>query len=188
MAEWRHTFLSLRDSLFGWLYSNQRTYLQKAEPAAFLTGILNVLWRHLVCWQMTPFSFGESKWMRNLDRNSVRKCSWLCLNISRFIFRIASQGPNFLCHTNFIPLSSSFLNLTRSSNLGQNAKLHPSHHSKRRFRSISILTDFWQLFRGLGYGITGCGVFKAGVQNWKGFCIKINCSQMKLLNFENWTQ
>ena len=37
------------------------------------------------------------------------------------------------------------------------------------------------------YGITGCGVFKAGIQNWKGFCIKINCSQMKLLNFENWT-
>ena len=21
----------------------------------------------------------------------------------------------------------------------------------------------------------GCGVFKAGTQNWKGFCIKINC-------------
>ena len=38
-----------------------------------------------------------------------------------------------------------------------------------------------------GYGITGCGVFKAGIQNWKGFCIKINCSQMKLLDFENWT-
>ena len=37
------------------------------------------------------------------------------------------------------------------------------------------------------YGITGWGVFKAGIQNWKGFCIKINCSQMKLLNFENWT-
>ena len=33
------------------------------------------------------------------------------------------------------------------------------------------------------YGITGYGVFKAGKQNWKGFCIKINCSQMKLLNF-----
>ena len=37
------------------------------------------------------------------------------------------------------------------------------------------------------YGITGCGIFKAGIQNWKGFCIKINFSQMKLLNFENWT-
>ena len=37
------------------------------------------------------------------------------------------------------------------------------------------------------YGITGCGVFKVGIQNWKGFSIKINCSQMKLLNFENWT-
>ena len=37
------------------------------------------------------------------------------------------------------------------------------------------------------YGITGGGVFKAGTQNWKGFCIKINCSQMKLSNFENWT-
>ena len=40
---------------------------------------------------------------------------------------------------------------------------------------------------GVYYGITGCGVFKAGIQNWKGFSIKINCSQMKLLNFENWT-
>ena len=39
----------------------------------------------------------------------------------------------------------------------------------------------------LQYGITGCGIFKAGIQNWKGFCIKINCSQRKLLNFENWT-
>ena len=39
----------------------------------------------------------------------------------------------------------------------------------------------------VNYGITGCGVFKAGIQNWKGFCLKINCSQMKLLNFENWT-
>ena len=37
------------------------------------------------------------------------------------------------------------------------------------------------------YGITGCGIFKAGIQNWKGFCIKINCSQTKLLTFENWT-
>ena len=37
------------------------------------------------------------------------------------------------------------------------------------------------------YGITGCGIFKAGIQNWKGFCIKINRSQMKILNFENWT-
>ena len=24
-------------------------------------------------------------------------------------------------------------------------------------------------------------------KNWKGFCVKINCSQMKLLNLENWT-
>ena len=37
------------------------------------------------------------------------------------------------------------------------------------------------------YGITGCRVFEAEIQNWKGFCIKINCSQIKLLNFENWT-
>ena len=37
------------------------------------------------------------------------------------------------------------------------------------------------------YGITGCGIFKAGMQNWKGFCIKINCCQMKLLNSDNRT-
>ena len=37
------------------------------------------------------------------------------------------------------------------------------------------------------YGITGCRVFKGGIQNYKGFWLKINCSQMKLLNFENWS-
>ena len=37
------------------------------------------------------------------------------------------------------------------------------------------------------YGISGCGVFKAGIQNYKGFWLKINCIQMKLPNFENWS-
>ena len=37
------------------------------------------------------------------------------------------------------------------------------------------------------YANTGCGVFKGGIQNQKGFWLKINCSQMKLLNFENWS-
>ena len=35
------------------------------------------------------------------------------------------------------------------------------------------------------YGISGCGVFKAGIQNQEGFWLKINCIQMKLPNFEN---
>ena len=35
------------------------------------------------------------------------------------------------------------------------------------------------------YGIPGCGVFKGG--NKKGFWLKINCIQMKLPNFENWS-
>ena len=39
---------------------------------------------------------------------------------------------------------------------------------------------------GWEYGNTGCGVFKGGIQNLKGFWLKINCSQMKLLYFENW--
>ena len=26
----------------------------------------------------------------------------------------------------------------------------------------------------VGYGNTGCGVFKRGIQNWKDFCIRIN--------------
>ena len=38
-----------------------------------------------------------------------------------------------------------------------------------------------------GYGSTGCGVFKGGIQNQKGFGLKINCIQMKLPNFENWS-
>ena len=39
----------------------------------------------------------------------------------------------------------------------------------------------------LYYGISGCGVFKAGIQNYKGFWLKINCIQIKLPNFENWS-
>ena len=36
------------------------------------------------------------------------------------------------------------------------------------------------------YGNTICGVFEGGIQNKKGFFgLKINCSQKKLLNFEN---
>ena len=37
------------------------------------------------------------------------------------------------------------------------------------------------------YGISGCGVFKTGIQNQKGFWLKTNCIQMKLPNFENWS-
>ena len=58
---------------------------------------------------------------------------------------------------------------------------------------LKILTSIkklqWAIYRYVNlaqYGITGCGVFKAGIQNWKGFWIKINYSQRKLLNFENW--
>ena len=37
----------------------------------------------------------------------------------------------------------------------------------------------------MNYGATGYKVFKRRVQ---GFWLKINCSQMKLLNFENWSK
>ena len=56
-----------------------------------------------------------------------------------------------------------------------------------QFRPESFNGELYNLFPYDQHGITGCGIFKAGIQNWKGFCIKINCSQMKLLNFENWT-
>ena len=36
------------------------------------------------------------------------------------------------------------------------------------------------------YGNTGYGIIKGGMQNQKGFWLKINFSQMKLPNFENW--
>ena len=37
--------------------------------------------------------------------------------------------------------------------------------------------------RYLQYGNTGCGVFTGGIQNWKGFCLKINCIPMKITKF-----
>ena len=50
------------------------------------------------------------------------------LNISSFIFRIASQGPTFVYHTNFFPLSSSFL------------------HAELKFRSKCKTTSFAFVF------------------------------------------
>ena len=37
------------------------------------------------------------------------------------------------------------------------------------------------------YGNTGCGVFKEGIQNQRGFWLKTNSSQMELPNLENWS-
>ena len=37
------------------------------------------------------------------------------------------------------------------------------------------------------YGNTSCGVFKGGIQNYKSFWLKINCSQMKFPNFDDWS-
>ena len=37
------------------------------------------------------------------------------------------------------------------------------------------------------YGNTGYEVFKGGIQNQKSFWLKINCIQMKLPNFKNWS-
>ena len=73
--------------------------------------------------------------------------------------------------------------------LGNEMKFDESYSYGKGGKKI-LLSEFLKEFFlhfGLEYGITGCGVFKAGIQNWKVFCIKINCSQMKLLNFENWT-
>ena len=56
------------------------------------------------------------------------------------------------------------------------------------YKELRDFVRFSQLeMQNVWYGITSCGVFKAGIQDWKGFCIKINCSQIKLLNFDNWT-
>ena len=37
----------------------------------------------------------------------------------------------------------------------------------------------------VGYGNTGCEVFKGGLRNQKDFWQKINCGQLKSLNFAN---
>jgi hypothetical protein len=36
------------------------------------------------------------------------------------------------------------------------------------------------------YRASGTWGHKGGIQNWKGFWLKINCSQMKLENCDNW--
>ena len=48
-------------------------------------------------------------------------------------------------------------------------------------------TKYVYIFLATQYGSTGCGVFKGGIQNQRDSWLEINCSQMKLLNFENWS-
>ena len=40
--------------------------------------------------------------------------------------------------------------------------------------AIAKLAAVMQSFMAIDYGSTGCGVFKQGLQNWKGFCLRIN--------------
>ena len=54
-------------------------------------------------------------------------------------------------------------------------------------KNLSMDKIFLNQQKEQAYVNASCGVFKGGMQNQKGFWIKINCSQMKLLNFENWS-
>ena len=52
--------------------------------------------------------------------------------------------------------------------------------SKKRETFGMIFAQSKLVFSGknhLQYGINGCGVFKGGIQNWKGFWLKINLSK-----------
>ena len=52
---------------------------------------------------------------------------------------------------------------------------------QNRFEQNKYTQIYWY------YGNTGCGGIKGGIQNQKGFWLKINCIQMKLPTFENWS-
>ena len=70
----------------------------------------------------------------------------------------------------------------------------PTHSrctSKKNSRQMTIMHQMktfksWLLLPTKVYGNTGCGVFEGVIQNYKGFWLKINCSQMKSLNYANW--
>ena len=49
--------------------------------------------------------------------------------------------------------------------------------------TVTLCVFYWYCSIVLGYTNTGCGVFNGWIQNYKGFWLKINGSQMKSLNF-----
>ena len=53
-------------------------------------------------------------------------------------------------------------------------RLKIDRESKPLLYPIVNLSNFKKEIIRSGYGNTGCGVFKRGVQNWKYFCLKIN--------------
>ena len=82
---------------------------------------------------------------------------------------------------NFRASEKLFLDLSRNrikylSYASAIENLKPNHASEGHDVQIDII----------GNGNTGCRVFKKGIQNQKGFRIKINCSQMKFGELEQW--
>ena len=60
-------------------------------------------------------------------------------------------------------------------------------HSDDEEKTLTVGDAMLQCSIGNGrYGNTGCGVIKGGIQNYKGFWLKTNCSQIKSLNLANW--
>jgi hypothetical protein len=61
-------------------------------------------------------------------------------------------------------------------------------NAKKNQSGNYMCTVFNGARRFVRYGNTGCGVFKGGIQTFKDFWLKFNCSQMKLPNLENWSR
>ena len=75
-----------------------------------------------------------------------------------------------------------------SKNLYRNNILHGRKWLSRvRYADLLTKVVWRKLEIHTRYGNTGCGVFEGGIQNYKGFLLKINFSQMKLPNVENWS-
>ena len=92
------------------------------------------------------------------------------------------------CLVNMINMIDEFLLKFNKNIPAQIQEIFNSYYFTPKHKDlVDLFSDWLTNAYFITYGITGCGVFKAGIQNWKGFCIKINCSQMKLLNSENWT-
>ena len=72
-------------------------------------------------------------------------------------------------------------------------KIHPTRSTDGQDEIFNLLLENQEssgshhAIVGSHYGNTGCVVVKGRIQNQKGFWLKINCSQKKLLNFENWS-
>ena len=167
---------------------------QKGSDGWFLTLKVDLVWYVVKFWQILDWSSWCLKWLKTLLAEDP-----LCIHAKVCTVRnplydsIQNNCKHYQKHSHFrhkVTIQSRiFKQWILKARDWQNCfwVLMAERHCRLTFKGVEILEGIFKNVNKISvcYDNIGCGVFKWGIQNQKGFWLQINFSQMKIPNFYN---